>query len=171
MARLEKSAAERAAVTEVKVAQAHKDATVHRVEADRIAVEAAVAAKRLHAAAYETRYAIDAAGKRAVYDAENTQSTELIALQVKLAVIERLEAIIRESAKPLERIEGIKIVQLFGGDPSGVDSLSDQVVASALKYRTQAPMIDALLRDLSVPDGATGGLVQFIESGDSRVRQ
>ena len=165
------AAAERAAVTEVKAAQAHKEAAVHTAEADRIAVEAAVAAKRLHAAAEETRYAIDAAGKRAVYDAENTQSTELMALRVKLAVIERLEAIIRESAKPLERIEGIKIVQLSGGDPGGGGSLSDQVVSSALKYRTQAPLIDALLRDLGLPGGATGGLVQFTESGDSRAGQ
>jgi hypothetical protein len=36
-----------------------------------------------------------------VYDAENVQSSEVMALRIKLAVIERLEGIIRESAKPL----------------------------------------------------------------------
>ncbi len=113
----------------------------------RILAEAEVAAAKLRTAADETRYAIDAAGKREIYEAENVQSPEVMALRVKLAVVERLEAIIRESGKPLERIEGIKIVQLSGLDPSGgVDgaSLSDQVVKSALRYRTQAPMVDAL---------------------------
>ena len=123
-----------------------------------------MAAAKLRAAADETRYAIDAAGKRAVYDAENVQSPEVMALRVKLAVIERLEAIIRESGKPLERIEGIKIVQLSGLENGSNDgSLSDQVVSSALRYRTQAPMVDALLADLGLPAGHAGGLLQVLQ--------
>jgi len=162
-----RTAAEKAAVTEVMAAEATRDAALHLAEADRINVEAAVAAKKLHAAADETRYAIDAAGKRAVYEAENAQSSEAMALRVKLSVIEHLEAIVRESGKPLERIEGIKIVQLSGGDPGaggGSASLSDQVVSSALRYRTQAPLIDALLNDLGLPGGNPGGLVHFAET-------
>jgi len=159
--------AEKSAVAAVTAAQAAKDAAVFQAEADRIATEAQVAAKKLHAAADEVRYAIDAAGKRAVYDAENAQSPEVIALRVKLSVIERLEAIIRESGKPLERIEGIKIVQLSGTETTAGGSLSDQVVSSALRYRTQAPLVDALLNDLGLPGGAPGGLLQVMDGAGS----
>jgi uncharacterized membrane protein YqiK len=156
--------AERAAIASVQAAEAQTRVSEHQAQASRILVEAEVAAARLRTAADETRYAIDAAGKRAVYDAENAQSPEVMALRVKLAVIERLEAIIRESGKPLERIEGIKIVQLSGLDGGGNGaSLSDQVVTSALRYRTQAPMVDALLNDLGLPAGQTGGLLQVLQ--------
>lgn len=158
--------AEKAAVAQVQAAEAARDAANFQAEADRIATEAAVAAKRLHAAADEVRYAIDAMGKRSVYESENVQNPEAMALRVKLAVIERLEGIIRESAKPLERIEGIKIVQLSGAEGTvgaAGASLSDQVVSSALRYRTQAPLVDALLNDLGLPGGSPGGLIQFAE--------
>ncbi|MEZ5741636.1 MAG: flotillin domain-containing protein [Burkholderiaceae bacterium] len=129
-------------------------------------VEAEVAARKLRAAADETRYAIDAAGKRALYEAENVQTPESVALRTRLAVIERLEGIIRESARPLERIEGIKIVQLAGTDGGASNSsasLSDQVVSSALRYRTQAPLVDALLNDLGIPAGGSDGLLRFTQ--------
>jgi hypothetical protein len=42
-------------------------------------------------------------------------------------------------------------------------SLSDQVVSSALRYRTQAPMVDALLADLGLPAGHAGGLLQVLQ--------
>lgn len=128
--------------------------------------EAEVAARKLRAAADETRYAIDAAGRRALYEAENLQTPETVALRTRLAVIERLEGIIRESGKPLERIEEVKIVLPSGtdghsGNPSG--SLSDQVVSSALRYRTQAPLIDALLNDLGIPAGGSDGLLRLTQ--------
>ncbi len=161
--------AERQSIATVQAAEAETRVAEHRAQASRVQVEAEVAASRLRTAADETRYAIEAAGKRAVYDAENVQSPEVIALRVKLAVIERLEAIIRESGKPLERIEGIKIVQLSGigtGDNDDGASLSDQVVSSALRYRTQAPLVDALLSDLGLPGGNPGGLLQVLKDGE-----
>lgn len=160
-----KAAAEKAAFSKVRDAQAERDAAEHLAEAHRLEVDAEVAAKKLRSAADEARYAIDAAGKTALYEAENIQTPEAIALRTKLAVIERLESIIRESAKPLERIEGIKIVQLAGmsAGESGNESLSDQVVSSALRYRTQAPLVDALLNDLGIPSSSAEGLLRFAD--------
>ncbi|MGH7003134.1 MAG: flotillin domain-containing protein, partial [Alphaproteobacteria bacterium] len=100
------------------------------------------------------------AAQRAMHDAYKTLSRVLIDMKVKLAVIEKLQEIIRESVKPLERIEGIKIVQLDGltrpgdSDRGGVGSaspnLADQVVNSALRYRSHAPVIDALLKEVGL---------------------
>lgn len=165
-----RTAAEKAAVARIRAAEAERAAAEQQAEATRIATEAEVAAARLRAAADETRYAIDAAGRTALYEAENVQSDKAADLRTKLAVIERLESIIRESARPLERIEGIKIVQLSGTAGADADgtSLSDQVVSSALRYRTQAPLVDALLSDLGLPAGGKDGLIQFAQSRDAR---
>ena len=35
-------------------------------------------------------------------------------MKVKLAIVDRLQEIIRESVRPMERIEGIKILQIDG---------------------------------------------------------
>lgn len=91
-------------------------------------------------------------------------------MRIKLAIIENLESIIRESVRPLERIDGIKIVQLAGlgatgggaagGAGTGEGSLADQLVTAALKYRGQAPLVDALLKDLGVEGGSLSGLAR-----------
>ena len=74
-------------------------------------------------------------------------------MRVKLAVIERLEALVRESVKPLEPIEGIRIVQV-----DGLNNLSHQVINSALRYRAQAPIIDALLREVGLSASDLGNI-------------
>jgi uncharacterized membrane protein YqiK len=130
-----------------------------KAEAIKVVADAEAAAEKLKAAAAEVRYAIDAKGRKSLNEAENLQSDESIALRLKLAVIEHLEGIIRESVKPLERIEGIKIVHLDGlGLGNGAvpspgaaqTSLSDQVMSSALKYKIQAPLVESLLHDIGL---------------------
>jgi uncharacterized membrane protein YqiK len=139
-----------AAETEHKVA-------LERAQAIKALADAESAADKLRAAAAKVRYDIDAAGRKALNDAENEQSQEAMDLRLKLAIIENLEGIIRESAKPLEHIEGIRIVHLDGGlgagpagAASGSGSLSDQVMNSALKYKIQAPLVDSLLKDVGI---------------------
>ena len=141
-------------------AEAEKKAAAARADAITTIAEAEATAEKLKAAAAETRYRIEAAGRKGLNEAENLQSDESMQLRVKLAVIEHLEGIIRESAKPLERIEGIKIVHLdglgLGATPSvgpgtaAQTSLSDQVMSSALKYKIQAPLVESLLKDVGL---------------------
>ncbi len=64
--------------------------------------------------------------------------------------------IIKESVKPMERIESIKILQahrLFGNGgsngggqapalPGGQENLADSVTNAALRYRAQSPLVD-----------------------------
>jgi uncharacterized membrane protein YqiK len=125
----------------------------------RVAAEAEAAAEIQRAEAAERRYAVDAAGRAALNDADNRLSADIVQMKLRLALIEQLRDIIRESVKPLEHIDSIKILQVDGlatgvthGD--GGSSPSDQIVQSALKYRAQAPLIDSLLKELGF-DGAT----------------
>ena len=162
--------AERIAIGETTAAIAQKETAEHRAEAIRISTEADANAARVKLQLDEQRYAVDAAGRRSLYEAENAQTPETMALRVKLELIEQLQGIIRESGKPLEKIEGIKIVQLSGADGAGggahgagaEDSLSDQVVSSALKYRTQAPFINALLTEVGLSAAGPGDLLRFV---------
>lgn len=130
----------------------------------RIVAEGDAEAEKLRAAAAEKRYTVEAAGRAALNDADNRLSADIVAMKVKLALVEQLQAIIRESVKPMESIDSIKILQVDGlGGGNGVHggetvngggavagSPSDGIVQSALKYRAQAPLIDSLLKELGL---------------------
>ena len=98
----------------------------------------------------------------ALNEAENLLTPEAMQLRMRLAAIDRVEGVVRESAKPLEHISEIKIVHvdgLNGVSPGGsgegasdrAASVSDQVMSSALKYRIQAPLVDSLLESAGLP--------------------
>jgi len=170
--------AEREAIGVVVSADAEKKAALDRAEAARIAAHGEADAEKLRIAAAELRYNVDAAGARALHEAENVLSTEIIAMKLQQAILQHLPAIIRESVKPLEQIDGIKIVQVGGltGDSHGHGpsangasaqangSLADQVVSSALRYRSQAPLVDALLKEVGLDGATAAGLTQAINA-------
>ncbi len=141
-------------------------------EADKLMIEAKAAADAqvLKADAQERSYAVEAEGKRALNDADNTLSEAQVAMQIRMALIKYLPSIIRESVKPMENIDGIKIIQvdgLNGGSVNGskegavADSnLSDQLVNSALRYRGQAPLVDSLLADIGLKGNDINGFTK-----------
>ena len=112
------------------------------------------------------RHEVDAEGVRAMNEAQNVLSNEARGSAARLRLIDKLDAIIREQVKPLENIEGIKILHVEGlggggggggGDFAGTGpGFSDQVVNSALRYRAQAPLIDELLREIGIDSGKSG---------------
>ncbi len=157
-------------------AQAEKQASVDRAEAMRIEAEAEAEkirlkakgeaeAQMLIAQAKQRQYEVDAKGAEAVNHAANMLSVEQINMQIRLALIEQLPNIIRESVKPIEQIDGIKVLHVSGltsgqsgmvinGENSQDDnSLPDKIVNSALRYRSQAPLIDHLLNELGLENG------------------
>jgi uncharacterized membrane protein YqiK len=155
-------------------AETERKAAVARAEAITTLAQAEAAAEKLKAAAAETRYAIEAAGRAGLNEAENLQSDESMRLRLKLAIIEHLEGIIRESARPLERIEGIKIVHLDGlglagspqtGPSAAQSSLSDQVMTSALKYKIQAPLVESLLQEIGLSGLDAEGVARAMRDG------
>ena len=78
---------------------------------------------------------------------------------LRLKLVEKAEGIIREAVRPMERIEGIKILHVDGlaGGGGGGDGSSggfaDSVVNSALRFRAQAPIVDQLLREIGLESG------------------
>ena len=155
--------------------QAESARTLAKAHADKAILEAEGKSKseKLVAEAAQIRYTVDAEGQKAINDARNLLSNEQIAMQVKIAIVEGLPDIIRESVKPMEQIEGIKIVQVDGltgnggatnanGEASG--NLADQVVNSALKYRVQAPLVESLMSELGIDGSDLQGLVGSLHS-------
>ncbi|MCP5365837.1 MAG: flotillin family protein [Hyphomicrobiales bacterium] len=154
--------------------------TVANAEAERLRIAAAAEseAEKLRAQAAEIRYQVEAEGKRAVNLADNVLDANVIAMKIRIALLDALPAIISESVKPIERIDGIKIVQVDGltggssarngdgGGHNGVSgSLADQVVNTALRYRSQAPLIDALLKEIGLQSGSLSDLSGTIGPG------
>jgi len=151
-------------------AEAERDAAQNRAEAVRREAEGAAEAEKLRAEAARVRFEVEAAGQRAVNEAANLLSMDQISLQTKLALLKVLPDLVRESAKPLEAIESIKIVQVDGltqkgggaangGGGGGSGNLANDAVAAALSYRAQAPVIDGLMKELGLDGTSLQGLV------------
>lgn len=140
--------------------------------------EAEAVAEKVRLEAEKQRHATDAAAVHAMTEAENTMSEELMALKLRLSVIDHLKEIIHESAKPMENINDIRILQVDGvlgqsggapGSetdalaPGGGATLFDQLVNSALRYRTQAPVVDSLLSELGLKGSDASAVTGFLK--------
>lgn len=171
----EKAQAERNRLIEVISAQ--KEA-----ERQKIFATAQADAEVREAGAAKVRLDVEAKGKTALNEAANMLSDRQIAMQVKTQIVQQLPDIIRESVKPLENIDGIKIMQVDGfsnvtsrgggaGDGSGGasggggsgGSLADQVVDSALRYRAQAPMVESLLNEIGLNGSGIKDLTKSLQ--------
>jgi uncharacterized membrane protein YqiK len=149
---------------------ANADAEKQRIEA-----KGESDAEKLKAEAAAARYAVEADGESALNDARNMLSDKQIAMQVRMELLQRLPEIIAESVKPMEQIDGIKIIQVDGltggsgtnagggdGVSAGSASLGDQLVNSALRYRGQAPLVDSLLSDIGMKPGDINGFTEML---------
>jgi uncharacterized membrane protein YqiK len=171
--------AEQEAIAITVAAEADKKAADDRAEAIRVAATGDADAVRIRAQADEERYRVEAEGQRAINEARNALNDEQINLETKLELLRRLPQIIEQSVKPMERIEGIKIIDVrgmgsaggggdggsgsggAGGAGDGGNNLARSVVDHALRYRAQRPLVDALLNEVGLGDLADlGGLVQ-----------
>jgi uncharacterized membrane protein YqiK len=145
-------------------AQAEKAAADDRGVAVRKEAEAEADADKLRSLAAKIRHEVEAEGATLMNKAQNLLTPEARQSAMRLRLIDKLEGIIRESVKPMERIEGIKILQVDGlgggggrGDNgNGGGGFADGVVNSALRYRAQAPLVDQLLREIGVEPGDVG---------------
>jgi len=146
--------ADREALRLISEARAEKEASEHRAAATIAAAEA-----------YEVRLAKEAEGTRLLNESENMRSDSSRRSAVYEHLVKTLPNIIRETVKPMEKIESIKILQVdgvpglngpserngAGGDGPNGSNITDRVVNSAMKYRTQVAFVDGLMKDLGLP--------------------
>ncbi|OVE81151.1 flotillin [bacterium K02(2017)] len=186
--------AEQEAIGITVAAKAEKTASIDQADAVKIiaqglankvtiAAQADAESEIVRAEAADKRYTVDAAGQKALNEAENTLTDDIVAMRIKLSLIENLDKIVRESVKPMEAIDDIKIIQIEGINPNGGNShsglssgsttvghdngnLAEQVVNSALRYRSQAPLIDSLMKEVGIEGGDLDGLTAALKASE-----
>jgi uncharacterized membrane protein YqiK len=114
---------------------------------------------RIAAEAERVRAAVEAEAQRLLNEAENVLTEPARYSLFRRKLLDRIEGIVRESVKPMEKIEGIRILQVDGlngghAGGNGGRSATDEVIDSALRYRVQAPLIDSILADIGVEGGS-----------------
>ncbi|TPN44557.1 hypothetical protein FJ976_25970 [Mesorhizobium sp. B1-1-9] len=156
--------AEREALRIVSAADAEMKAAKSLAEAQKIAAVASAEAEKIHALAAAQRYEVDATGHRQLNEAENILSEGARAGRLRGKLLDHMEGIIRESVKPMEKIDGIKILHVDGinGGTGGNRNVTDEVIDSALRYRVQAPMIDNLMKEIGIEGGSLGRMTDVL---------
>ena len=161
--------AEREALRLTVAAQAERAASEDRGAAVRAEAEAEADADRVRAMAQRIRHEVEAEGTRLMNEAQNTLTSEARLSAMRMRLIDKIEGIVRESVRPMERIDGIKILQVDGlgggsrrgeGFEGGGGNIADNLVNSALRYRAQAPLVDQLLREIGIDGGDVGKLAR-----------
>ena len=138
-----------------------KTVAAERAEIARIEANAFAEAEIIRSKGWQTRNAVASEGVRLMAEANNIASPEARTSALRLRLVEKLDTIIRESVKPMEKIEGIKMIHLDGLSaapggsplPDGEGGLTDRLVSSALRYRAQAPLLDHLLGEIGIDPG------------------
>ncbi|ECG1458276.1 flotillin family protein [Salmonella enterica subsp. enterica] len=156
------------ALAEAVQAQQDVETTRQTAEADRTKQVALIAAAQEAetkavelAEATRQKGLAEAEAQRALNDAINVLSDEQTSLRFRLALLDALPAVIEKSTEPMKSIDGIKIIQVDGlnggvtrGKTATTDisggNLAEQAVTAALAYRTQAPLIDSLLKEVGL---------------------
>ncbi len=171
-----RQAAERDALRLTVAASAEKEASADRGAAIRMQAQADADADQIKTVALRVRAEIEAEAQRWMNEAHNMLTPEARMSALRMRLVEKAEGIIRESVKPMERIEGIKILHVDGlggsggGGGEGMNgggNFADGVVNSALRFRAQAPLVDQLLREIGIEGGDIQRLVGSVSGAQA----
>ncbi len=172
--------AEREAIKIITLARAEKESAAERETAEK---HASMAAK--------LRYEIEAAGEQLLNEAENLRSDASRESELRMELAKNLDSIIRESVKPIENIDVIKILDVnglpgfseghssggggssgssvkTGNGKNGSGNLADDVVNSALRYRAQMPFVDNLLNEIGMSPGEISNISNILGGFDKK---
>ncbi|HJV11841.1 MAG TPA: flotillin domain-containing protein, partial [Burkholderiales bacterium] len=137
--------------------------------------EAEAETSRIRSLAAKIRHEVEAEGLTLMNKAANLLTPEARQSALRTRLLDKLEGIIRESVKPMERIEGIRILHVDGlgghsapANGNGNANIADSVVNSALRFRAQAPLVDQLLREIGVQGGDIGQAANALLEGGKK---
>ena len=141
-------------------AEAERLAAVDRADAQRTNAESEAESEKIRALASRLRYEIEAEGTRLMNEAQNMLTPESRTSTMRLRLLDKLEGIIRESVRPMEKIDSIKILH--------VDGLGGRQFAPRPGGRRQFRRQHGQQRAALPRPGAAGG---FAAEGDGVDRQ
>ncbi|MDP3084288.1 MAG: flotillin domain-containing protein, partial [Rubrivivax sp.] len=149
-----------AAQSEAAVAADRASARVQEAQAD-------ADASALRAAARKGEMLAQAEGQRALIDAENATSAEVLARQIELARLETLPRVVAEMVKPAEKIDSIRIHHVTGlgtatgGGEAAPRTPVNQALDSIMEMAVQLPALKKLGEDLGMSlDSGLAGLTR-----------
>jgi uncharacterized membrane protein YqiK len=161
-------------------AEAEKKAALDQAEAQLTEARAEAERIRLVAEADQKRLEVDAYGQRAINEAKNLLSSDIIQFELRKTITELAPQIVAAMVKPMEKIDSIKVIQAagFGGlgasnganqpSSSSEGNLPNQLMQAALGYRMNLPVVDALLKEIGLkvsgPDGALTPLTEALNA-------
>lgn len=173
-AQTEKEAAEDKAKAILIEAQAKADAKKVEAEAQALQIKISTEAEANQiielAKANKEKYEVEAKGRQLLIEASNAMNEAQVKLKQLETIIEKLPEIIHESAKPMEKIDSIKIVGGFGNGGLGATNtltqneevkekgLVDQVFDGALKYRVNNGLVGEVLKQVGIDSTSLEGL-------------
>jgi len=143
-------------------------------QAEREAAENRAAAIIVQAHARKDAALAEAQGIAAINEAKNRLGVAQIDLAVRLQLIESLPQILEQAAKPMEKIDSIRLFQVnglpgmgsgaggHGAGPATGATLPEQVVNSALQYQVAKPIVDAIMKDAGLANPSLTGIAQSI---------
>lgn len=153
--------AEREATKIRLAAAADKDAAHDRADARREEAQAEADAISIRADAKKKDMLAEAEGKRAITEADNALSSEIVAMKIDMARIEAIPAIMEQMVKPVEKIDSIKIHQVGGlgggqgggggaAGPDGEKPIVNQALDSIMGMAVQMPALRKLGDELGL---------------------
>ena len=165
--------AERRATQVTIEATAEKDAAEDRAMAHREEARGDADAITIRADAKKQDLLAEAEGRRAIVEAENAITQEIVNMKIALARLEKLPEIVAEMVKPAEKIDSIKIHHISGmngaagnsGSTGGGDKpVVNQALDSVMGMAVQLPALKKLGEELGISmengvAGLTNGLV------------
>lgn len=147
-----------------------------KAQAEREAAENRAAAVRTEADARKAAALAEAEGIAAINEAKNRLGAAQIDLTVRMQLIAALPDIIAQAAKPMEKIDSIRLFQVNGlpgalagggggeqtSGASAGGSLPEQVMNSALQYQVAKPIVDAIMKDAGLDNPTLSGIAQSV---------
>lgn len=149
--------AERRATSIRLAAEADKDAASDRAAALLEEAQAEASSLTIRASAKKDDLLAEAEGRRAIADAENALSAEIIKMKIDIARLEALPGIVAEMVKPAEKIDSIKIHQVTGMTGAGSNGADgnggtpvNQAMDSIMGMALQLPAMKKLGEELGI---------------------
>ncbi len=178
-----RESAEKQAIDVTVAAEAEKQAALDKAEAVLTESRASAEKIRIIAEADQKRFEVEAYGEKAINEAKNILSSELIGFELRKILAQVAPAIMEASVKPMEKIESIKILQAngFGGSAGGGNGatgsangsgggLPNQLVDAALGYRMNLPLVDKMLEELGLDPKSAEGLTALLKDKGELVK-